>query len=163
MLLWGIWGISQMDVFGRKTMTDAVWNQTFNIRRDAFCKEPVAARASLEIPPPASPPPHPASWLSDHQPREKVSMESANKRRLNKLAPGHIIQTQGIVLGWQASTGRCTSREAAPGIGMGLLCLTQRIIKREKKSDVGNLCLCCCMMQINNASVALLEMSQLEK
>lgn len=32
-------------------------------------------------------------------------VRSANKRCLNKLAPGHIIQTQGIVLSWQASTG----------------------------------------------------------
>lgn len=74
----------------------------YNIHRDTFCKEPVAGTASLEM-----------VWIFFSTllftsyliiSGGKRWVWSANKRCLNKLAPGHIIQTLGIVLCWQAST-----------------------------------------------------------
>lgn len=93
----------------------------YNNQWDTFCKEPVADRASLQI-----------VWnffsfLSHGYliiSQGKRWVWSANKRYLNKLAPGHIIQTLGIVLCWQASTGREPPEKLLLG-WVGLLCSTR--------------------------------------
>lgn len=70
---------------------------------------------------------------------------STNKRCLNKLAPGHIIQTLGIVLCWQAPTGREPPEQL---LRVGLLRSTR--ISWERK--ILHRYLHCCTVKIQEAN-----------